>query len=79
MKNKKIKLYYTNEENLLIDTLDSNYKLVSRYTTGLYDATSILDNISDIKNVVTTDKGLTQLKLLKGNTITVMKIDYLTE
>lgn len=79
MKNNKLKLYYTNEEYLLVDTLDSNYKLINRYTTGLYDATSLLDNINDVKNIVTTDKGLTQLKLLKGNTITVMKIDYLNE
>lgn len=78
-KNQKTKLYYMNEENIVIDTLDSNYKLVNRYTTGLYDASNMLDNVSDVKNIITTDKGLVQLKLLKGNTITVMKMDYSTE
>jgi len=78
--NDKTKIFFSNSNELVIDTYNKKYKLENRYATGLYDATSQFEQIKEVDHIMTEENGFTMIRILNGNNgISVMKINYLYE
>lgn len=75
-KNEETEIILNNSKDLIVDRLDKKYELKARYSVELWKDTCMLENVYDIENMISTNKKIIKLKLLKGNTISIMRIDY---
>ncbi len=72
-----IKVFYNDEENFIIDTFDSNYEHLHRYSNSLYDPVSTITEVTDIEGFLSTEKQFSNFEIVKNNQhVAFLRVNY---
>lgn len=76
-KNNEIELILENDSYMIRDILDEEYKLKKRTALNIEKATELLENISDVENMIPTKNGWIKNKVLKRqNGLSILRMEY---